>query len=146
MAYHLLNDPSVIRTYLQLQTAVEFLYVVAVTCPKLTMLFLYLKVFSNTTHKIMRRVTWGLIIIVILQWLAVGVIVWLAICRPFRFKWEKTIDGKCGDLIASYRYFSIPNILTDILILMLPVSTIWRMQVSKVQKVGIFFTFITGGL
>ncbi|KAF2791122.1 hypothetical protein K505DRAFT_190733, partial [Melanomma pulvis-pyrius CBS 109.77] len=54
-----------------------------------------------------------------------------------------SINGHCSDLLAAYRYFSIPNILTDIAILLLPVSTVWNLQVSKLQKVGIFFTFLT---
>jgi hypothetical protein len=141
--YHLLNDPTTIKTYLQLQTATEFLYVVAVTVPKLALLKLYLRVF---TDNFVRRLTWVVVVVVILQWLVVGVIVWASICQPFSFKWDKSINGHCADLLASYRYFSVPNIITDVAILLLPTTTVWNLQVSKLHKIGIFLTFLTGGL
>ncbi|KAF2469064.1 uncharacterized protein BDR25DRAFT_230040 [Lindgomyces ingoldianus] len=141
--YHMLHDPMAIKRYLQLQTATEFIYVVSVTVPKLTLLILYLKIFP---HNIVRHLTWAMIVIVLLQWLIVGVIVWASICQPFRYKWDKNINGHCANLLASYRYFSIPNIITDIAILLLPVSTVWKLQVSKLQKLGIFLTFLAGGL
>jgi hypothetical protein len=142
----MIHDPTAITRYLQLQTATEFLYVVAVTVPKLTILLLYLKVFSSGTSNVVRRITYAMIVVVLLQWLTVGVIVWATICQPLRFKWDKSINGHCANLLAAYRYFSVPNILTDIGILLIPIPKIRGLQVSKVKRVGILLTFLTGGM
>ena len=48
------------------------------------------------------------------------------ICQRFAFKWDKAIPGgHCADLIAAYKYISIPNIVTDCAIVVLPFSTLW---------------------
>ena len=68
------------------------------------------------------------------------------IFQPFSFKWDKSIDGHCSDLLAAYRYISIPNILTDLAILILPLSTLWHLNMSRTRKAGVFLTFLAGGL
>lgn len=145
--YHMLRNPvpnpKVIVRGLQLQTAIEFIYGVSVTVSKLTILILYLKVFVGP---IVRRLTWAIMVIVILQWLSFGVVVWASICQPFTFRWDKSVKGHCANSMASYRYFSVPNIVTDLGILLLPISTIWNLRVTRLQKFGLFFTFFTGGL
>ncbi|PVH95531.1 hypothetical protein DM02DRAFT_690005 [Periconia macrospinosa] len=144
VAYHLLTDPSKITQYLALQTAIEFIYCIAISTPKLQLLLLYLKIFRVGTHRILRWIAWATMVCVILQWLIVGVIVWASICRPLRFKWDKSINGTCADLLAAYRYVSVPNILTDLVILVLPMSTVKNLHVSTLRKIGIFLTFLTG--
>lgn len=142
----MIHDPTRITNYLQLQTAAEFIYMLAITTPKLTILTLYLRIFSVGTSRILRYITWATIVIVVLQWLSVGIVVWASICQPFRFRWDKRINGHCADMLALYRYVSVPNILTDLVILVLPISTIRNLQVSRIKRVGIFLTFLIGGL
>ncbi|KAJ6014791.1 hypothetical protein N7540_009382 [Penicillium herquei] len=42
-------------------------------------------------------------------------------CRPFAASWDPTIPGaKCLSLRACYTYGSVPNIVTDVVMLLLP--------------------------
>lgn len=130
--------------YLKLQTATEFVYMAGVTVPKVTILLLYLQIF---TQRNIRIITYIVIGVVVTNFLTSGVIVALTICRPFRYKWDKSIpDGSCADLMAAYRLISIPNLVTDLAILVLPIHPLWHLQMNKTWKVGIFLTFMTGGL
>lgn len=143
-AYFLINDPTVITRYLQLQTATEFVYMAAVTVPKVALLLLYLRIFADRRVRI---VTWTVVGVVITHFWTSGVIVGLTICHPFQYKWDKSIsDGYCGDLMAAYRYISIPNFVTDLMIIFLPISTLWNLQMGKSRKIGIVLTFLTGSL
>lgn len=144
IAYWLINDPSTIGNFLKLQTASETIYMAAITLPKVTVLLLYLSIF---TERKVRIACWVIMGIVVAHYIAVGIVVFFSICQPFAFKWDKTIpDGRCGDLIASYKYISIPNILTDLAILILPFSSLIKLQVGTSRKVGIFVTFLAGSL
>ncbi|KAF2177054.1 hypothetical protein K469DRAFT_677757 [Zopfia rhizophila CBS 207.26] len=136
--YYMLNDPPQIKKYLKFQTATEFLYCVSTTVPKLAILNLYLKIFNDS---LVRKLTWAVIIAIFLQWISMGVVVWATICRPLAFKWDKSIDGHCSDLLAAYRYNSIPNVLTDLAILLIPIKTVRNLHVPKAQKIGIFSLF-----
>jgi hypothetical protein len=47
-------------------------------------------------------------------------------------------------LMAAYKYISIPNIVTDLGIL--AYSTLRQLHTDKIQRYGIFITFLAGGL
>jgi hypothetical protein len=114
----------------------------SVTFPKLAIILLYLKIFVD---KWIRRFTWMVGVAILLNGIS-GLIVVFTICQPFNFKWNKAINGHCADIMASYRYVSVPNIITDVGVLLLPISTLYKLHISKLRKVGIFITFLTGGL
>jgi len=50
-------------------------------------------------------------------------------CRPLAYHWDKSIPGgKCGNIMVGYKYFTIPNLLTDIIMLILPLPAIYKLQ------------------
>ncbi|KAK5988317.1 hypothetical protein PT974_12467 [Cladobotryum mycophilum] len=65
-------------------------------------------------------------------------------CRPFRRIWELTIEGKCYDI----KYFELTsatiNLVSDMLMLLLPQRVIWRLQMSKPKKIGVSIVFAIG--
>lgn len=144
IAYWLLNDPPTIVTFLKLQTTGELLYMAGVSSPKVCILLLYLRIF---TDRRVRIATWVVLGVVVANFVCTGMIATFTICQPFAFKWDKTIPGgHCADLMAAYKYISIPNILTDVAIAILPFSTLWKLQISRKRKLGIFLTFLAGSL
>jgi hypothetical protein len=141
--YVLSTDPNKLGTWLKLQTATEFIYMAGVTLPKVAILMLYLRVFAERRPRIATKVV---LTVVVANWIATGIIADFTICQPFSFKWDKTINGHCSDLMAAYKYISIPNILTDLAILTLPASTLYKLHMSRTRKFGIFLTFLSGGM
>lgn len=142
MAYFLLHDPATIITYLKLQTGIEIIYMGSITFPKLIIVTLYLKIF---TDRISRAITWVMGLILVLFFFG-GLGLALGLCQPYAFKWDKTINGHCGNILAGYQWVSIPSIITDVFILILPIPTIWRLQMNQYRKAGLTLTFMTGGL
>ncbi|KAH8885978.1 hypothetical protein GQ53DRAFT_845118 [Thozetella sp. PMI_491] len=144
-AYWMITDPTVIGVFLKLQTATESVYMAGVTLPKVAILLLYLRVFVAE-----RKIWIGTCIVlgvVVANYVCTGLIATFTICQPFAFKWDKTIPGgHCANLMAAYRYISIPNILTDLAILILPLSPLYRLQLSPVRKFGLLVTFLAGSL
>lgn len=143
ITYILATDPSKVETWLKIQTADEALYMTGLTLPKVAILILYLRIFVERKIRLITKIV---LVVVILHWLTSGIIVMFTVCQPFSFKWDKSINGHCSDLLAAYRYISIPNILTDLAILILPISTLYRLHMSWIRKLGVFLTFLAGGL
>ncbi|KAI1108349.1 hypothetical protein F5Y14DRAFT_92894 [Nemania sp. NC0429] len=144
IAYLATNEPAKIVTFLKIQAADEIIYVLSVTLPKISILSLYLRIFPSRNIRIVTCVVMAL---VIANFFASGLITGLTICHPFAFKWDKTIPGGwCADFVAAYKYASVPNIIFDLVIAVLPLSTIYHLQVSKIRKLGIFITFLAGSL
>lgn len=144
MAYWLVNDQSVILPFLKIRTAGEFVYMAGVTLPKVAILILYLRIF---VERKLRIITWVVIGVALCHWVANGIIAALAACHAFAFKWDKTIqDGHCANLLALYTYVSIPNILTDLAIGILPISTLYHLKMSRIRKIGVSLTLLAGSL
>ncbi|KAL1845921.1 hypothetical protein Daus18300_014412 [Diaporthe australafricana] len=137
------TEPEKLGTWLRIQTADEAIYMTGVTLPKVAILIMFLHIFVGKRVRLITKVVTA---VVILHWLVSGIIVMFTICQPFSFEWDKSIDGHCSDLIAVYRYISIPNILTDLAVLVLPLSTLWHLNMSRTRKAGVFLTFLAGGL
>ncbi|KAL8732940.1 MAG: hypothetical protein Q9181_003762 [Wetmoreana brouardii] len=134
-------DPVVVVRWLKLDVAEEFIYNFSILFPKLAILCLFKRVFSLPAY---RYAIYALGATVLLTCMA-GQIVGIAICQPFAYLWDKSIQGgHCGDIPAAYRYISIPNLLTDVGILALPLFGIWRLHTKVTHKIGLTITFLMG--
>ena len=67
-------------------------------------------------------------------------------CNPIPRAWDMEISGTCIDQMAWARYVSVPNILTDVALIILPLPVIWNIQTSRAQKIGLTVIFMLGGL
>lgn len=72
-------------------------------------------------------------------------------CTPVAFAYDKTIiatnpHAHCINTDQFYNGNAIPNIITDVLILALPVREVLRLQIHRPQKTAILGMFMMGGL
>lgn len=119
---------------------VPIIYAADVVPPKLVIIHLYLSIFTQRTF---RWVCYGVMAVVLGNWLG-GTIVGLAACRPFSYFW--TGVGKCVDINAFFRWASFANIVTDVVMLILPIPVILKLQASLRLRLGIIVTFMLGSL
>lgn len=78
-------------------------------------------------------------------WIAV-VLVTIFQCSPVHKMWHPSmLEGHCLKKTDFFLGNAIPNIVTDMLILMLPVYEVRRLHVAKAQKVAIGTMFLLGG-
>jgi hypothetical protein len=133
--------PRVIVRWLKITFGAEILYTLSLCCPKLAILCLYKRIFSTKPY---RYSIYAIGTIVILTCIA-GPILTLSICRPIAYTWDKSIpNGRCGDVINAYRYYSVPNIFTDVCILVLPLYGVWHLHMKLIHKIGLTITFLLG--
>jgi hypothetical protein len=142
----LIQDPTggILITRSKIEKAVELIYVLAITCSKLVLLCLYMRIF-NTSRRY-RLATYFVASIVVLNWLA-DLISSFTICKPFASQWDHSIPGgKCGDIIRVYQFISIPNIVTDVMMLALPLPALYKLHVDLGTKISLFVTFMMGSV
>lgn len=134
---------------------------------RLSVLCLYLRLFSG---RVFRILTWGLIAIVTAQYIAFAIASLLQ-CQPASHFWNQAyrpLDGKCFDidqfyrsvspnvaftLVARYTYndsnirsVTCPNIVIDVILIVLPVPSIVNLKISRLRKVGLMLIFCWSGL
>ncbi|KAF0323569.1 satratoxin biosynthesis SC1 cluster protein 4 [Colletotrichum asianum] len=110
---------------------------------KASVLLMYYRIFPTTGMKVGGYVLGGL---TLAWWLAV-VLVSTFQCTPVHKAWNPLMEGgKCLDTNKFFLGNSIPSIITDALILCLPVLEVSKLQVRRSQKVAIGGMFLLGGL
>ena len=136
-------DPIRITYWAKMLLAAEWLYLIAVTLPKLCVLSVYLRIFTTKSY---RRAVYILAAIITLNAVA-GCLTGTLACQPLNYTWDKTIPGgHCININAFYRWISLPNILTDLAMLILPIPLVWSLHTSTSRKIGLTITFLTGSL
>ncbi|GKT46685.1 satratoxin biosynthesis SC1 cluster protein 4 [Colletotrichum spaethianum] len=127
--------------FLKLLLAFECVYVTAVMFVKVSLLLMYCRIFPSRNFKIAAMTLGG---ITIAWWIAI-VCVCIFQCNPISKAWLPFIEGTCIDLKASFIGNAIPNILTDVAILCLPVGQVWKLQATLTQRLSLCFMFLLGG-
>lgn len=128
-----------VRRMFQLSKAHEVVYVLSIPFPKLTILCLYLRLFTARLSKAILYAA-GVTIIVTALFFFIAI---FSNCRPFNAFWNQSIQPTCTmDVMSAFRFYSVPNIATDVVILILPIPALLRLNVGTLAKVGVGFTFL----
>lgn len=124
--------------------AIPALYAPAVTFPRLVVLAVYLRVFTDKRSRSISYVVAAVTIIACI----VNVILSMWPCDPYSFKWDRTIKGGyCRiDGQLQLRVGGLPTIFTDLVMLILPLPVILRLNTSTRIKWGLATTFLMGSL
>jgi hypothetical protein len=123
---------------LQLIKAHEVIYVLSMPFPKLAILCLYLRLFTARLSRTILYVT----ALIIVATAVFGFVATFSNCRPFHAFWDLSIEATCTmDVMTTFRFYSIPNIVTDAAMILLPIPALYRLNVSMLAKVGVGFTF-----
>ena len=68
-------------------------------------------------------------------------------CLPVSFNWDLTIrDGRCVDRRVLYTTTAVFNIITDLLILGLPLWIFASLKIPRRTKIALLFVFLLGFL
>ncbi|KAJ5232633.1 hypothetical protein N7468_005589 [Penicillium chermesinum] len=67
-------------------------------------------------------------------------------CIPVNKFWDPSIQGYCIDSATFYYGMQIPNILSDLIILLMPVKVVIQLPVARSQKFLLSAVFLVGGL
>jgi len=120
----------------------ELLYTFSITTVKLSILAMYRRLLPSPLTDL------GSIILGLLSlswWLAV-VLVTVFQCKP-QSKVFDPLGPTPGDCIDDAKFFvanSIPNIITDVLIICLPTYQIWKLRLPRSQRIAVTAVFLFG--
>ncbi|KAF2450126.1 hypothetical protein P171DRAFT_426596 [Karstenula rhodostoma CBS 690.94] len=121
----------------------EIIYTVIITFVKYSILALYWRLFQAD------NILWpiGIMSFVATAWGVAVLLLSILACIPPKAIWDKTIeDAKCGVDMGRFLWgISIPNIISDVVLLLLPVPYVLRLNMSYSQKRLILGTFFLGG-
>ena len=122
--------------------AYTFVYATTLMTVKVSILLFYRRLFITAKFKLATNIV---AVIVVLWWIAV-LLAQIFQCRPIQGIWDSTIKASCVKKSTYYIGVAVPNIVTDVALLCLPVQMVWHLHTNLVHKIALTFTFLTGGL
>ncbi|KAK4184312.1 hypothetical protein QBC35DRAFT_59500 [Podospora australis] len=118
----------------------EATYYITVSLTKMSILFLYLRIIPHRVYKI---INWSMMVFVGLTAFTC-VVAGIFQCNPIRRAWHPEIDGTCFNQVALYLANAGLNIGQDLIIYVLPVKTLWQLQLPRKQRIALILVFVVG--
>lgn len=110
---------------------------------KLTLLLQYYRLMSVSNMGIVFLVA----IFIVCLWTVSQIFVMLLMCIPLQRVWDRTVQGSCGPKVLTLWYFNgIFNIVSDVVIFMLPLPVLCELQLPRSQKLCLIGIFCLGFL
>ncbi|CAF3492895.1 unnamed protein product [Fusarium graminearum] len=127
--------------------AEPFVYALAVTSVKISILLLYRRLFPLGIDK--SRAYTIMFYIATFLTSCYPFILWITMafaCKPISFFWNQYIGakGKCIDVKLFFLVLGIMNMVNDIIILSVPIPRIWTLQMNNKTKVSVICIMLLG--
>lgn len=119
----------------------EIVYVIGLGITKVAILVMYCRVFPLRTFRIAAWIIGGITTV----WSLMFVFICIFQCNPIPRAWNLTIPGKCLYLRGIFIGNAVPNIVTDAIILSMPVYHVWKLHLRQAQRVALTGIFMLGG-
>lgn len=131
--------PNIV-TILKMLVAYEFIFAIAISTIKLSVMFFYLRVFVNDGLRLATKLAMAFVLL----WTVGNILQVFLICRPFAATYDPTVKGECGNQVGAFIAIGAFNVVTDAIILTLPIPTIWGLKMSSSARLGLCAIFLVG--
>ncbi|KAI6779409.1 integral membrane [Emericellopsis cladophorae] len=140
VGYPLVETMPNLKVILQLMISYALTYTVAISAIKISVLLFYLRVFVGKRFRRVTLVVMGFVCL----YTAANVLLLALMCRPFAGNYDLTIPATCADRPKVFIAIGAYNIISDVVILLLPIPMIWRLKTGREVKAGLTAVFLIG--
>ncbi|KAG5927994.1 hypothetical protein E4U42_001471 [Claviceps africana] len=118
----------------------EVLYAWNLGWTKASVLLMYYRIFR---HDYFKKMAWAVGAFV-WAWVICITFLFIFICVPVHKLWYPQTPGRCINQVGTWISNAASTILTDLVILVMPVPQIWKLQLRKTEKIGLTVAFGLG--
>ena len=120
---------------------ISAVYLTTLWLYKFTILLLYLRLFG--VNKPFRYATWTVMLLVF-GYLFSNLLTLIFGCTPIDKYWKSMTPGHCIPEDKIGLFYGTMNFLTDVIIFVLPLPMVWRLKLSRENKLGVMLVFMGG--
>lgn len=135
-----INPSDVVKT-LKLILPFEALYGITLCLIKSSIICFYFRIFGNTRSF---RISAFVVLAFIICWALSVILETFLLCRPVAYNWDTSIKGTCGDRNKVYVSAGALNVITDFMVMSLPIPHILSLQLKLKKKLGLLLMFSLG--
>ena len=125
----------------QLLLVCEFLYFINTFTIKISLLYLYRRIFPQRWFRRVLYATGAFLTALTIA----SVLVCAFQCVPLRKMWDPTAPGHCIEFGTFGLVMSCINICTDLFMLALPLPVVWGLRINRSKKWLVSLSFVMGG-
>jgi hypothetical protein len=93
-----------------------------------------IRIFSVKTF----RITGYIVLALCVAWSIMTILIAFLLCRPLGYNWNLLpTAGHCGNQLHAYAAVGITDIITDAMILVLPMPMIYGLHLPKANKIAL---------
>lgn len=91
------------------------------------------------------KISVAVVMTIVWMWAVSVILETFLLCRPLAFNWDPTLPGgSCGNRNATYVIAGTLNLLTDLMVMSLPIPHIWKLKLNVAKKVALCMIFSMG--
>ncbi|KAJ0166102.1 hypothetical protein CTA2_8648 [Colletotrichum tanaceti] len=122
---------------------VQTLFAICLGFIKIGITLMLQRIFFVRTFKIAAWITTGLCVC----WMFFTILIGIFICQPVAMNWDPTTPGgTCGNQNAAFAAVGFFDLVTDLIILVLPIPMVYKLQLRWPHKVALYVIFGAGAL
>lgn len=127
-----------ITILMKLSIPLELSWALSLSCTKISILLLYINVFPVSW---VVRIVWATIVLIV-AWTVGTILTDFLMCRPFAYRWDHTIPGgSCGNQAISFTVTGVINLVTNVIVLVIPMPLLYKLQIARYKKTMLIFIF-----
>lgn len=120
----------------------EVLYVYNLVWTKLSILLMYYRIFHFGYFK---KWAYGIGAFII-AWVITITFLFIFICVPVQKLWYSELPGHCINQVGTWIANAASTIISDLVILLLPLPQVWSLQLRVTEKIAVTLAFSLGFL
>ncbi|RSL39609.1 hypothetical protein CEP53_013930 [Fusarium sp. AF-6] len=117
-------------------------YKACINLTKCSIVLLYLRIFGKVRW--FKWLCWGLVAIVAMYAVS-SIVATIFQCTPVRRAYNKAVPGTCIDNGKFWYANAGFSIATDLIILFMPMASVYQLQIQQIQKIALVIVFALGG-
>ncbi|KAI1465122.1 uncharacterized protein F4812DRAFT_461964 [Daldinia caldariorum] len=124
--------------FLKHTIANQLLWAISLCLCRVSILVLSTKIFLVQSFIVTARITY----VVVLGWGLTAILTAFLLCRPFAYNWDRSIEGGvCGDPTVSWAVTGVLNMISDIIILIMPMPYLLRLELAWEKRLQLMVIF-----
>ncbi|ESZ93962.1 hypothetical protein SBOR_5665 [Sclerotinia borealis F-4128] len=127
-------NPAQLKTAQKVLLANQMLYGVGLGLIKCSITIMLIRIFAVSKF----RIVGYFVLAACIAWVIMTILIAFLICRPLGYNWNlQPTAGHCGNTISAYTAVGIADIITDMMILLLPQRMLWKLQLPMANKLAL---------
>ncbi|KAE8354219.1 hypothetical protein BDV28DRAFT_147317 [Aspergillus coremiiformis] len=130
-----------ITTVLKMSYSLIILFGTSVGLVKVSICWSVARIFAGPYITLSARALMAMAVL----WTIISMIISIILCQPISLSWPLIgFQGKCMNVTVAYNILAVFDVLVHLFILILPIPTLWGLQIPKATRLALIMIFSTG--